>query len=99
MGERIVEVEEQFKVLESLKPKLGRFIKEKLYSWGLSEQDILLVDEAGFGYTGIPIYGPELRAAVEGVVGLTLILLFGKKNILDRELKYLIQLNLTFLVC
>jgi len=57
--------EEQLQILEQLKPKLGRFIKEKLYNWGLGKKDIILVDEAGFGYTGIPIFGPELKAAVK----------------------------------
>lgn len=52
--------EEQLQILETLKPKLGRFIEEKLYSWGLGTEDILLVDEAGFSYTGIPVFGPEL---------------------------------------
>jgi hypothetical protein len=28
--------------------------------WGLQPEDVRLVDEAGFGYTGVPIYGPEL---------------------------------------
>lgn len=65
MKELGISPEEQIQVLEALKPKIGRFVKEKLYSWGLGQKDILLVDEAGFGYTGIPIYGPELRAATD----------------------------------
>lgn len=56
----------QQEVLESLKPRLGRFIQEKLNSWGLGFNDIRLVDEAAFGYTGIPIYGPELARTEQG---------------------------------
>lgn len=52
--------ERQLEVLESLKPRLGRFFEEKVFVWGLQPEDCRLVDEVGFGYTGIPIFGPEL---------------------------------------
>jgi len=61
MKERLIAPEEQLKILEELKPRLGRLFNDLIYGqWGLSKEDTRLVDEAGFGYTGIPIYGPEL---------------------------------------
>ena len=58
--------EKQIEILESLKPKLGKFVEEKLFHQGLGMSDFRLVDEAGFGYTGIPIYGPELARVEQG---------------------------------
>ena len=58
--EVVVSPERQLEILESLKPQLGRFFEEKVFSWGLSSKDCRLVDEAGFGYAGIPIFGPKL---------------------------------------
>ena len=43
-------------ILESVRPRLGRFIKEKLYGWGLDESDILWLDEVGIGVSGIRIF-------------------------------------------
>ncbi|MCX6791460.1 MAG: hypothetical protein NT149_00255 [Candidatus Gottesmanbacteria bacterium] len=59
--ERRINPEQQLEILENLKPKLGKFFQEMVYGqWGLRPEDVRLVDEAGFGYTGVPIYGPEL---------------------------------------
>lgn len=59
--ERCINPEQQLEILENLKPKLGKFFQEMVYGqWGLRPEDVRLVDEAGFGYTGVPIYGPEL---------------------------------------
>lgn len=59
--ERRINPEQQLEILESLKPKLGKFFQEMVYGqWGLQLGDVRLVDEAGFGYTGIPFFGPEL---------------------------------------
>lgn len=58
--------DKQLEILEALKPKLGKFITEKLLNWGLTTQDLRLVDEAGFGFAGIPIYGPELSRMESG---------------------------------
>lgn len=58
--------EKQLEVLESLKPHLASFVSERLLNWGLTSADFRLVDEAGFGYTGVPIYGPELARVEEG---------------------------------
>ena len=59
--ERLIDPEQQLEILETLKPKLGKFYHEMVYDqWGLHEEDVRLVDEAGFGFTGVPIYGPEL---------------------------------------
>lgn len=59
--ERLINPEQQLEILENLKPKLGIFFQEMVYGqWGLHKEDVRLVDEAGFGYTGVPIYGPEL---------------------------------------
>lgn len=52
--------ERQIEFFESIKPNIGRFVKEKLFNWGLGKNDIRLVDEAGFIATGIPIFGPEI---------------------------------------
>lgn len=60
MKEVTITPEQGLQILETLKPNLGRFVEERLYTWGLGQEDILLVDEAGFSYTGIPIFGPEL---------------------------------------
>jgi len=64
--ELLFALDRQQEVLESLKPKLGRFISERLYQWGLGFNDVRLVDEVAFGYTGIPIYGPELARTEQG---------------------------------
>lgn len=62
--ERRINPEQQLEILENLKPKLGKFFQEMVYGqWGLRPEDVRLVDEAGFGYTGTPIYGPELTQA------------------------------------
>lgn len=59
--ERLINPEQQLEILENLKPKLGRLFQEMVYGqWGLHKEDVRLVDEAGFGYTGVPFYGPEL---------------------------------------
>lgn len=60
MREQNIAPERQLEILKSLKPKLGKFFEEKVFTWGLRKEDCRLVDEAGFGYTGIPIFGPEL---------------------------------------
>lgn len=61
MREQDISPEQQLDILEKLKPRLGRFFQEVVYGpWGLQKEDVRLVDEAGFGYTGIPFYGPEL---------------------------------------
>lgn len=53
--ERPIGPEQQLDILERLKPNLGRFFQEMVYGqWGLQKEDVRLVDEAGFGYTGIP---------------------------------------------
>lgn len=55
------QVNQELLVLEKLKVPLGRFFAEVVYQeWGLIPEDVRLVDEAGFGYTGLPIFGPEL---------------------------------------
>jgi hypothetical protein len=53
-------------LLESVRPRLGRFIEEKLYGWGLEESDILLLDEVGLGFSGIPIFGSEMQQSDGG---------------------------------
>lgn len=59
--EHLINPERQLEILENLKPKLGAFFREMVYEqWGLNVEDVRLVDEAGFGYTGVPIYGEEL---------------------------------------
>lgn len=59
--ERPISPEQQLDILKRLKPNLGRFFQEMVYGqWGLQKEYVRLVDEAGFGYTGIPFYGPEL---------------------------------------
>ena len=53
------------KVLEKIRPILGKFIKKRVYhEWGLTKKDVRLVDEVGFGFTGIPIYGPEIQQKI-----------------------------------
>ena len=66
MKETAFSPERQLEVLEILRPKLGEFIEGNLLNWGLTTYDFRLVDEAGFGYTGIPIYGPELSRVEKG---------------------------------
>jgi len=48
-------------ILERLKPTLGKFFEKRIYGeWGLTKNDVRLVDEVGFELTGIPIYSPEI---------------------------------------
>ncbi len=64
MSELVPSPEEQIELFENLKPNIGRFVREKLFHWGLGTSDIRLVDEAGFICTGIPIYGSEILRAL-----------------------------------
>ncbi len=59
--EQLLSPKEQLNILERLKPNLGKFFQEMVYGeWKLQKNDVRLVDEIGFGLTGVPIYGPEI---------------------------------------
>src|SRR4030042_2592778 len=55
------QVKSEIKKLEEIKPLLGKFFEKRVYGeWKLSKDDVRLVDEVGFSFSGVPIYGPEI---------------------------------------
>lgn len=59
------QVTKEIKKLKKIKPLLGKFFQKRVYGeWELTKKDVRLVDEVGFGLTGIPIYGPEIMQEI-----------------------------------
>jgi len=59
------QIEREIEVLEKIRPVLGRFFKKRVYGeWKLKKEDVRLLDEVGFGLTGVPIYGPEIKQEI-----------------------------------
>ncbi|MFC1621782.1 hypothetical protein ACFL13_00100 [Patescibacteria group bacterium] len=59
------EVELEIKKLEEIKPLLAKFFNKRVYGeWQLKKEEVRLVDEVGFGLTGVPIYGPEIQQRI-----------------------------------
>lgn len=68
MSELILPPEAQLVILEeTLKPRLDKFILEVVYGkWRMSKEELRLVDESAFLFTGIPIYGNHLAKVAQG---------------------------------
>lgn len=61
--EQYTEPDQQLEIIESLKPRIGGFIREVLPQFGIQYRHVenfRLVDEVAFCFSGIPIYGPEV---------------------------------------
>jgi hypothetical protein len=55
------QIKKEIETLERIKPTLAKFFTKRVYGeWELNKEDVRLVDEVGFGLTGIPVYGPEI---------------------------------------
>ena len=99
------EPDQQLEIIESLKPKIGRFIREVLPQFGKEYRDVenfRLVDEIAFCLSGIPIYGPEVLGRTGGVpyvdIAVKEELFTGPRSIVDHPIIIPLPIPIPFLI-